>query len=431
MATVLPFRGIRYNPKQVKDLAKVMAPPYDILSPGDQDRYYGLHSNNIVKLDFGKALAGDKPGRDKYVRSANMLRLWRESGVLLQDLLPSLYVIGQDFTTPEGKKKAFLGVIGELKLEPYKTGVVKPHERTLAGPKVDRLELTRATKANLSQVFMLFDDPKGQGQKWLQAQAKAKPSADIKLADGVRHRLWVVSKPAALKAFTTFMAKRPVYIADGHHRYETMLAYAAEAKGVKGAKGTMVAFAPVQSPGMVVLPTHRMLYGLRNFSAEALVAKLQKVFVLQEQKDLAGLVKALAKLEHGKQPQIGFGLLLPGGRALLLAFKKGLKPESLIKEKRSPAYKKLDVALLQSIILEGMLGMTAESIAAKANLDYTKSAQEAAEGVAHGTHQAAFILNPTRIAQVRDVADAKDVMPQKSTYFLPKLLTGLVLRGMD
>jgi uncharacterized protein (DUF1015 family) len=430
MATVLPFRGIRYNPKQVKDLSKVVAPPYDILSAKDQEAYYGLHSNNIVRLDFGKALSGDKPGRDKYVRSANLLRLWREQGVLLQDLMPALYVIGQDFTTPDGKKKSFLGVIGELKLEPYKTGVVKPHERTLAGPKVDRLELTRATKANLSQVFMLFDDPKGQGQRWLQAQAKAKPSVDIKLADGVRHRLWVVSKPAALKAFTAFMAQRPAYIADGHHRYETMLAYAAEAKGVKGAKGTMVAFAPVQSPGMVVLPTHRMLYGLRNFSSEALLAKLAKAFDIKDQKDLAGLVKALAKLEQGKKPEIGFGLVLAGGFKLL-SFKKGIKPAELIKERRSAAYKGLDVALLQSVILEAMLGMTAESIAAKANLDYTKSAQEAAEGVARGTHQAAFILNPTRIAQVRDVADAKDVMPQKSTYFLPKLLTGLVIRAMD
>jgi uncharacterized protein (DUF1015 family) len=430
MATVLPFRGIRYNPKQVKDLSKVVAPPYDILSAKDQEAYYGLHSNNIVRLDFGKALSGDKPGRDKYVRSANLLRLWREQGVLLQDLMPALYVIGQDFTTPDGKKKSFLGVIGELKLEPYKTGVVKPHERTLAGPKVDRLELTRATKANLSQVFMLFDDPKGQGQRWLQAQAKAKPSVDIKLADGVRHRLWVVSKPAALKAFTAFMAQRPAYIADGHHRYETMLAYAAEAKGVKGAKGTMVAFAPVQSPGMVVLPTHRMLYGLRNFSSEALLAKLARVFDLKDQKDLAGLVKALAKMEQGKKPEIGFGLVLAGGFKLL-SFKKGIKPAELIKERRSAAYKGLDVALLQSVILEAMLGMTAESIAAKANLDYTKSAQEAAEGVARGTHQAAFILNPTRIAQVRDVADAKDVMPQKSTYFLPKLLTGLVIRAME
>jgi len=430
MATVLPFRGIRYNPKQVKDLAKVVAPPYDILSAKDQEGYYALHSNNIVKLDFGKALSGDKPGRDKYARSANMLRLWREQGILQQDAAPSLYVIGQDFSTPDGKKKAFLGVVGELKLEAYKTGMVKPHERTLAGPKVDRLELTRATKANLSQVFMLFDDPKGQGQRWLQAQAKGKATVDIKLSDGVRHRLWVVSKPAALKAFTSFMAKRPAYIADGHHRYETMLAYAAEAKGVKGAKASMVAFAPVQSPGMVVLPTHRMLYGLRNFSGEALLTKLAKAFEAKDQKDLASLVEALAKLEQGKKPEIGFGLALASGFKLL-TFKKGIAPASLIKEKRSAAYKGLDVALLQSVILEAMLGMTAESIAAKANLDYTKSAEEAAQGVARGTHQAAFILNPTRIAQVRDVADAKDVMPQKSTYFLPKLLTGLVLRAMD
>jgi uncharacterized protein (DUF1015 family) len=192
----------------------------------------------------------------------------------------------------------------------------------------------------------------------------------------------------------------------------------------------MVAFAPVQSPGMVVLPTHRMLYGLRNFSSEALLAKLAKAFELKDHKDLASLVKALAKLEQGKKPEIGFGLVLPGGFRLL-SFKKGVKPAELIKEKRSAAYKGLDVALLQSVILEAMLGMTAESIAAKANLDYTKSAEEAAQGVARGTHQAAFILNPTRIAQVRDVADAKDVMPQKSTYFLPKLLTGLVLRAMD
>jgi uncharacterized protein (DUF1015 family) len=432
MAEILPFRALRYNPKKVGDLSKVMAPPYDILSPGDQDFYYNRHSNNIVKLDFGKEMAGDGEGRNKYSRAATLLRLWSEQDILHKDEKPGLYVASQDYEAPDKKKKRFLGLISLLKLEQYKSRVVLPHEKTLSKPKADRLDLTRATHANLSQIFMLFDDPKAAGQKWLEARTKAKPAADFKTVDGVRHRLWPVFDKAVISAFQKSLKKQAVYIADGHHRYETMLAFQKEMGKRGGPKApwpyTMVCLAPMQSPGLLVLPTHRLLFGLAKFQPQALKAGLAKNFDLEACAGLealeAGMKKASAK---GRK---NFGLSLPDG-VTLLTLKAGVKPASLVTEKRSEAYKNLDVAILQSAILEGLLHMTPETIAAQQNLRYTKSAHQAVDSVKRGENQAAFLLNPTPIEGVRDVSDAADVMPQKSTYFLPKLLTGLVVRKME
>jgi uncharacterized protein (DUF1015 family) len=435
MTTVLPFRGLRYNPGKIKDLSKVVAPPYDILSPRDQDVYYNLHSNNIVKLDFGKEMAGDNEKTNKYTRAATLLRLWGEQGILTRDPKPGLYVVGQDYATPEGQKKSFLGVILLLKLEPYETRVVRPHEKTLSKPKSDRLNLTRATSANISQSFLLFDDAKAPGLKWLQAQAKGKASFDFKTGDNVRHRLWPVFAAARISAFQKILAKIPLYIADGHHRYETMLAYAQERARKDRKAGprapfnyAMVCLAPMQSPGLVVLPTHRQLFGLKGFSSEGFKARLAGLFDIKPQASLDKLRQTMDKLAAKGAPN--FGLLLPG-EFLHLKFKAGLDPASLVKEDRSPAFKKLEVSLLQSLVLQGILGLSLESIAAQENIFYTKSVFQAAEAVAKGRNQAAFLLNPTPIKAVRDISDAKDVMPQKSTYFLPKLLTGLVLRKIE
>jgi uncharacterized protein (DUF1015 family) len=427
VAKLSAFRALRYNPAKVQDLGKVVAPPYDILSPKDQAFYYARSPYNIVRLDFGKARISDSAEDNKYTRAAALLKRWRAQGVLLQDAKPALYVTSQTYQSPAGETKTFVGVYASLKLEPYRSGVVRPHEKTLSKPKADRLELTKATQCNFSPIFFLCDDRTGAIRRWMAAQTRSKPSAVFKTAWGESSKLWVVDRPTAIQAFIRILDPRPLYIADGHHRYETMLRYAQEAPaGVKkAAQETLACLAPFQSRGLLILPTHRLVHGLKHFNPTALKAGLAQDFELTEQPTLAALQKAL-----GRTRTFSFGLLLKGS-CFLCSLKKGLHPEREIKERRSRAYKTLDVSLLQALVLEKRLGMTPESIAAQEGLLFEKSASKSQSLVETGKAQAAFIINATKMEQLKAVSDAKDVMPQKSTYFLPKLITGVVLRALS
>ncbi|HTB21543.1 MAG TPA: DUF1015 domain-containing protein [bacterium] len=452
MAQISAFRALRYSPSKIKDkdLGKVVAPPYDIISPAEQDAYYALHPFNVIRLDFGKTQAGDDAQRNKYRRAATLLKLWREQGVLKSDPKPALYLATQTYTAPDGRKRSFAGVYAQLKLEEYKKGVVRPHEKTLSKPKADRLELTRATHTNFSPIFFLYDDAKEAGLRWMAAQMKRKPTASFRVASGERHQLWVVDQPAAVKAFTSKLAKAPIYIADGHHRYETMLAFSKEAPASvkKEAAHTLVCLTPFQQPGLIILPTHRLVHGLKGFDAHKLLRSLAADFDVQAMPSLDALTKELAKVDAGAKkakPAAGkkskgkakpaaeahaFGLVLSGSFQLL-SLKAGVDPIKAVKDKRSAAYKHLDVSLLQALVLEKILGMSPESIAAQENLFFEKDAAKTAQAVAQGRAQAAFLLNPTRMEQLQAVSDAKDVMPQKSTYFQPKLITGAILRTMS
>jgi uncharacterized protein (DUF1015 family) len=427
MAKLAPFRALRYDAAKVKDLGKVVAPPYDIIAPKEQDFYYNLHPHNVIRLDFGKAQGGDDAKRNKYSRAATLLRLWREQGVLKQDLKPGLYVASQTYKAPNGRTGTFVGVYAELKLEQYKSGIVRPHEKTLSKPKADRLELTKATQANFSPIFFLYDDKKGATLKWMAAQMKKKPSVSFRTPNGEQGKLWIVDAPAAIKGFTGKLGKSPVYIADGHHRYETMLRYAKEApKAVKkAAQGTLACLTPFQNKSLLILPTHRLVHGLKGFSGPRLLQALTGDFNVKAEASLSAAEKAVARAKG-----FAFVLALPEG-AYSAALKPAVKPEQAVKERRSKAYKGLDVSLLQALVLEKVLGMTPESIAAQEGLFFEKSADKAAKSVAAGEAQAAFIIRATRMEQLKAVSDAKDVMPQKSTYFLPKLITGAVLRAMS
>jgi uncharacterized protein (DUF1015 family) len=426
MAKLSAFRALRYDLKKVKDLGKAVAPPYDIIAPAEQDKLYAQHPYNIVRLDFGKALPGDDAQRNKYSRAATLLRLWREQSMLKQDLKPGLYVASQTYKTPAGKSNTFVGVYAQLQLEDYKKGVIRPHEKTLSKPKADRLELTKSTLCNFSPIFFLFDDKKRAAEKWMAAQMKKKPAFNFTTPAGERCKLWVVDQPAAIKGFTGKLARSPIYIADGHHRYETMLGFSKSApKALKAAaKQTLVCLTPFQSKGLIILPTHRLVQGLGGFNGAKLRAALSADFTLTQAGSAAAAEAALAKAKG-----FSFGLVLKEG-VFVAALKAGIKPEQAVKEKRSKPYKGLDVSLLQALVLEKVLGMTPASIAAQENLFFEKSAQKSARFVAEGQAQAAFLIRPTLMEQLKAVSDAKDVMPQKSTYFLPKLITGAVLRSL-
>ena len=451
MAKISAFRALRYDPSKIKDLGKVVAPPYDIISPSEQDAYYAQHDYNIIRLDFGKTQGGDDQQRNKYQRAANQLRLWREQGVLKTDPKPALYLATQTYIAPDGKKRSFAGVYALLKLEEYKKGVVRPHEKTLSKPKADRLELTRATQANFSPIFFLYDDAKGAGKRWMAAEMKRKPAASFTTASGERHQLWVVDRPAAVKAFTARLGHAPVYIADGHHRYETMLGYSKEAPAaIKAAAAqTLVCLSPFEQKGLIILPTHRLIHGLKAFdrqkllkdmsadfevkalpSLDALKKELVRVDALAVKAKAAGRAKTKTKAKAKPKTEAhGFGLVLPGAFHLL-TLKASVDPLKAVTDERSAAYKHLDVSLLQALVLEKVLGMNPASIAAQENLFFEKDAAKTAQAVAEGRAQAAFLLNATRMEQLQAVSDAKDVMPQKSTYFQPKLITGAVLRAM-
>jgi uncharacterized protein (DUF1015 family) len=427
MATLSPFKALRYNPAKIKDPGVVVAPPYDIISPKEQEFYYDLNQHNVIRLDFGKVLSGDDAKRNKYTRAATLLKLWREQGILKLDEKPAIYVASQDYVSPAGKKMTFVGVYAQLKLEDYKKGVVRPHEKTLSKPKADRLDLTTATQTNFSPIFFLYDDKGGKAAKWMAAQMKKKPTVAFKTPSGESNKVWMVSDPKAIKAFTSLQAKKPVYIADGHHRYETMLRYSKEApKAVKAAAAhTLACFTPFQSPGLIILPTHRLVHGLKNFSESKLLQALAADFEVKAQPSLEALEKAMASKKAGWV----FGLALSSSLHSLTV-KPSVKPEKAIPGKRSLAYKKLDVSLLQALILEKVLGMTPESIAAQENLFFEKGAAKTVKAVQTGQAQAGFLLNATKMEQLKDVSDAKDVMPQKSTFFQPKLITGAILRTM-
>ncbi len=434
MAQIEPFKALRYDPAKVGDLGKVVAPPYDVLSPAQQKAYHKLHSRNIVHLDFRMQRPGDAPA-EKYRRAAEDFKRWRADGTLKADPQAALYVATQTYVGPDGRSRTFAGVYGLLKLEAYRRGGVRPHERTLSKPKADRLELTRATRANFSPIFMLFEDTRAAAARWMSAQMRRSPAAEFESGPGERHRLWVVDRPADTGAFTALLADRPVYIADGHHRYETMLAYSKEAPAAlrAAAARTLVCLTPFQQPGLLILPTHRLLHSLKGFDPAAAPERLSRSFDLKKMAGLsalkAGLARAAAAGAKSKAPH-AFGLVLPGA-LYLMSLKPTVDPLKAVPGRRSAAYKGLDVSLLQALVFEKWLGLTPESIAAQENIAFEKDAAEAARAVEAGRAQAAILVNATRMDQLKAVSDAKDVMPQKSTYFQPKLITGAVVRAMD
>ncbi len=293
---------LRYNPAKVRDLGVAVAPPYDIISPREQEFYYDLNPYNVIRLDFGKKLGSDDAKNNKYSRAAKLLSLWRGQGILTQDPKPAIYLASQDYVAPGGKKMTFVGVYALLKLEDYKTGVVKPHEKTLSKPKADRLDLTKATQANFSPIFFLFDDKGAKAAKWMAAQMKKKPTVAFTTPSGEKNKVWVVDQPKAIQAFTALQAKQSAYIADGHHRYETMLRYSKEApKAVKAAAAqTLVCLTPFQNPGLIILPTHRLVTGLKSFNEAKLKQSLATDFEVKAQPTLEAPGKGHGPRRQGR-----------------------------------------------------------------------------------------------------------------------------------
>jgi len=434
MAKIYPFRALRYDTARVKP-ADVVTQPYDKITPAMQDRYYNLSPYNLVRIILGTR-EPDSPHDNVYSRAAAHLRDWRAQGVLTPDPEASIYAYSQSFAVPgaPGTQMERRGFIALGKLEDYSDGIVHRHEQTLSGPKVDRLNLLRATRAHFGQIFMLYEDPERRIDSLLFAVNQSAPELNICDEYGVRHRLWRVYDPQVVAQVQERMLNRKLIIADGHHRYETALNYRNERRAEAGHEiadapyeRVMMTFVNMSAEGLLILPTHRVVFGLSSFVPASFPAAVAPYFEVEKLApySLSGTVGALR--EAGRKRT---ALAVVTADAVLLLRAKPGAAEAILPN-LSPRQRELDVVQLHKLILEKILGISEEAIRNQTNVRYIRDAAEAIEQVRSGNADLTFLMNPVQIEQMRDVAFAGEVMPQKSTDFYPKLLTGLTVYALE
>jgi uncharacterized protein (DUF1015 family) len=432
MPRIAAFRALRFDPTRVTNLAQVIAPPYDVISPEQRTALEAQHGRNIVHLDLPRGEGGDK-NDDKYANARGLLDQWMAEGTLREDSQPALYRYEQTFSFDTGtgpRTYVRKGFIAAIELSPFSARIVLPHEHTLSGPKVDRFKLIKTTEAHFSQIFALYRDPRGEAEAVLERATTGAPTVDVTTPDGCRHRLWVVSDPAAIAAVTQSLATKQVMIADGHHRYETMVAIRDALRPAGAAPGTSQAdfgpmfFARAEDPGLLVLPTHRMVHGLPEAALDALVERCQPWFSVETgaERDTIAISE---RLRREGETAVSFAVRRPKQeRTTWLRLRKDADLSRL----GPPTLGCLDVSVLHGLILEPLLGIGAEAMAKQSNLSYSHELGETLSRVSTGAVQAAFIMNATKVHQVLDACEAGFVLPQKSTYFQPKLATGLVMQ---
>lgn len=422
-----PFRGWRFAVREGENLATFLAPPYDVVTPEERRRLVQRHPHNIVQVD----LPEPPEGEDRYAFAAGLLREWQQKGVLIQEPSPVLYVLEQRFRLPTGELLVRRGIIGLLKLEPWGQGVY-PHERTFPHAKRDRLALLEATRAEFSPVFLMFSDPERVVEAAL-TQGPVMTTLAVASTDEDVTRLCAITDDAIVQQVIGLLANRALYVADGHHRYETALNYQRQQHDAGRGPGPhdfVLAYAvAMEDPGLVVLPTHRCLHDVPNWDEARLLGQLEEHFHVTHYTPEAEL---LGELYANHQHDRVMGLVLagrPGG--YLLRWRHRAKSTELLLARNHPAVAQMDVALLQDLVLEPVLGIGAEPAAQRPYVAYEPKAQDAIEGVRAGRYQAAFLLRPTPLAQIKVVADAGQVAPPKATFFFPKLPSGLVIYDLD
>ncbi|MBN1313966.1 MAG: DUF1015 domain-containing protein [Anaerolineales bacterium] len=435
MATIKPFRGLRYNPDLIQDLSQVISQPYDRVRHGLQERYYALSDYNVVRITKGKEFDSDTQQDNVYTRARQFLDQWQRDSILIREDQPAIYVFHQEFTVPGGDTVVRKAFITALELADFDEGIVLPHERTLSGPKIDRLNLTRATETYFGNIFMLYPDPENQIDDMLDAAtigAGKTPDIDVKELheSDVRQKLWVVTDPKVVEAVVQEMApKVNLIIADGHHRYETALNYRNEQREkypdspvTAGFNYRMVTMVSMSNPGLTILPTHRMIYGYNHLTGAQLLDKVAEYFDVKRAKSRADLENLLDS-NRGKTGRIG---LVAADGFYLLTLKDSSIMDKLAPD-RVPAWKELDVSILHELVLEHIMGLTKDSIERKENIEYLREPDMGYDQVASGEAQFLFLLNPTRMEQVIERTQVGEKMPQKSTDFYPKVITGLTM----
>jgi uncharacterized protein (DUF1015 family) len=448
MAKISPFQGIRYNQEKAGAASDLVCPPYDIISPARREELYKKSPYNVVRLEFGSENSSDTGTDNRYSRAAAFLNEWFSNDILRQDKEPTLYVYEMEFqaSTQLGyahkearKLRGFICLVG---LEDYQSGIIKPHETTLSGPKTDRLNLLRACKASFSQIYVLFSDPQKRISTILDEVTQA-PDQEVVDNDNATHRIWSLTDGEQIETIMREMADKQLFIADGHHRYDTALRYRDERRKVAGKSTGEESFnyaamflARLEDPGLTILPAHRVLFNLQDFDAQKFEQDLDQYFDIErvtfdttsEAKDLETL---LDTMEYVSEQGHVFGMQIKGEDSyILLTLRNEAEMDSLLPDK-SPAYQRLDVSILHHLVIDKLLGIKMDTHKLGLNIDYIKDAREASERVKSGSAEIAFYMNSTRVDEVKNVASAGECMPQKATYFYPKLVTGLVMHKID
>jgi uncharacterized protein (DUF1015 family) len=435
MADISPFRALRYNP-QLVSAPQAVTQPYDKISPAMQEGYYAASPYNLVRIILGRRGEQDNTEDNVYTRAAAYFRDWRAQGVLRQDAEPCIYAYSERFQAPGmSRELERRGFIALGRVEDYSAKVVFRHEQTLAKPKADRLQLLRATQAHFGQIFMLYEG-RSEVDSLLVAATQRAPEIEVTDEYGVLHRVSAISEPAVIQAVRDRMRDERLIIADGHHRYETALNYRNERREADGGASSgdapyeflMMTFVSMNSPELLILPTHRVVHAIAGFSANEFAETSQEFFQVEEVDPAIDAARAIAMLREKGSDGVAL-LAVAKRRALLLHHPKPASAKFFVG--LSPRQQALDVVQLHKCLLEGVLNLSEESIRNQQNISYVRDTGEALEQVRSGKADVVFLINPCRVEQVRDVAFAGEVMPQKSTDFYPKLLSGLTIYALE
>lgn len=434
MAEVQPFRGWRYDLSQVGSLSDVVAPPYDVISAEQQKGLYELHPCNVIRLELNRDEPGDESPNAKYDRAAGFLKRWQADGILAQDREPSVYVYHQEFTA-EGKTFVRKGFLGRVRLEEFGKGKIFPHEHTLSGPKADRMLLLKACRTNLSPIFGLFPDDAGAAQAPLEAAVAGAPPLQATDHLGVVHKLWPVHSQAAISAAQRVLGDKPIFIADGHHRYETAVSYRNQLKADgklnddnAAPNFVLMMLIGMSDPGLVILPTHRLVSGLPDLTADDVRAALGKHFEVEAMGAGPEAARQTWDMIEADGGQNVFGFGTTGDRQWLFARCIDDSPMATLAADQTPAWRRLGVSLLQKLVLEHLLQ---KKYPGERKLQYVHLLDEVTTAMAQNECQLACLVPPAGIEHVQEIASQLEKMPPKSTYFYPKLLSGLVFHALD
>lgn len=439
MAEVKPFKGVLYNSKQINDLAEVIAPPYDVISSSYRDDLYQRHPNNVIRLILGKSEPEDTDVNDLHKRSANHFRQWLANDILIHDSAEAFYLTNVEFNVGNSRVTRY-GIIGLVRLEPFDKGVVLPHERTFSKVKSERLNLMKHSRANYCSIFGLYSDREGILDRVKAAVDSKTADMDVTDDQGARHKLWRLTDSRSLKDIQTALASKTIYIADGHHRYETALNYRQwlkendpEFDDRHPANYVMMSLSSLEDPGMVIFPAHRLVKDVPEEATASLISKLKDFFNIQSFSKNQGLPMALLKADaalEANKHRNAFMVYMKDDNAIhVLVLKEGVMQERYGSKLPEPLLD-LDVTVLTRLIMMDLLDFDKAWLDDATKISYRTTSQDAVDAVINGKADIAFILNPTRIEQVQRVAEHGLIMPRKSTYFYPKIISGQVMNAL-
>lgn len=435
MAEVVPFCGVRYNKALIADIADVVAPPYDVISPDEQEGFHQRHPNNVIRLILGKAEPGDNGQHNIHSRAATHFKQWMADKILVQDDQPAFYLTSAEFKVGSDITTRY-AIIGSVRLEPFDKGIVLPHERTFSKVKSERLELMKKCHANFSPIFGLYSDAKGVLARLQATAGNQTPDFDLVDSKGIRHKLWRITDDDTLAHVTDAMADRRIYIADGHHRYETALNYQQWVKdnnpGYDASHPSnfiMMSLSSLEDPGMVIFPAHRLLKDVPPEDMDGLLAKATDYFEIKTFSSEDGVESALSQADsvlaaHADKHAISL-FLKTNPSVHVLVLKEGMMQKAFGDELPEPLLD-LDVTVLTRLLMMELLGFDQARLDDASKIGYCTTSRDAVHAVLDSDADLAFILNPTKMEQVQRVAENGLIMPRKSTYFYPKVMSGQV-----